>query len=179
MIRVLILCTVVVFLAGCGTPFKRYEFDAKGKITSVTVGTESSIKSVTESLKNKTNLTWGSGTEVEGSLSPGTVENPLPHVKGKIRTGNVGLGTFHKGMTYKQFAGIALVISATKDDVFMGITEKGLSVQTKLSETIIPVKSKSLDDKQKAATVNAKSLSNANGRIPVVDKKIEAHMNPG
>ena len=66
------------------------EYDASGKVVKRTETSESVIKTVTDSTKNKSVVVWEDGWAAYISVSSGTTEDPTPH--GKIFMGKVNKG---------------------------------------------------------------------------------------
>jgi hypothetical protein len=125
----IIFLALPLMLAGCASTYKTTIIDPKtGKTEKIIESSESPIATIEKSLKDKTVIVWGDGLKMSGSISPGTTENPMPHIKGEFRNGNAGVGSFHKDMTADKLQGIATIIQATKTDAIMGITKDGVSI---------------------------------------------------
>lgn len=113
-------------LTGCFSPTSTTvtEYGADGKVLKVTATTESVIKSVTESTKDKSIVVWESGWLAYVSASTATTDDPTPTFKmgaGKVDKGAITLHKDHKDLN------IADVIKATRSDLAVtttGVTEK-------------------------------------------------------
>lgn len=123
-----ILLSAVIALTGCHSTTTICEFDADGKLIKKTETSESPIMTVEKSLTNKAVVAWGDGLLMSGSISPGTTDNPMPHVKGEFRNGNGGLATIPKDMPAATVTAILGIVGATKSDAVMGITADGVSI---------------------------------------------------
>ncbi len=109
-----------VLLSACAsTGSTIYTYDSDGRVTQKTVTSESVIKTVTDSTKNKSVVMWEDGWAAYMSVSSGTLEDPTPH--GKIFMGKVNKGAVspnQNGLT-----GISRIIQATKNDVSASLTD--------------------------------------------------------
>ena len=117
----------MLFLPGCftGTTATITEYDiATGKVVKVTQTGESVIKSVTESTKDKSVITWESGWNAYIHASTATAESPTPTFKMGVGKTDKGAITIHKN--HKDFK-VAEIIKATRSDVTVsptsGVTE--------------------------------------------------------
>ena len=128
---------LILIATGCAsTSSTILEYDASGNIIKQTQTSESVIKTVTDSTKNKSVIVWEDGWAAYLSVSSGTTEDPTPHGKifaGKINRGGVSILPNQTGL-----AGIAKIIQATKSDVSASLTD-GVSatsseIQTKNSD---------------------------------------------
>ncbi|MDD5599984.1 MAG: hypothetical protein PHV82_18715 [Victivallaceae bacterium] len=128
---------VAVLMSGCYSTTTVMEFDKDGKLVKKTESTESPILSIEKSLKDKAVVVWGDGLSMSGSISPGTSENPTPHVEGKFRNGNGGFGTFPKDMAADKIQAIEGVIKATKTNASMGITSDGVAIKGQKTPEVI------------------------------------------
>lgn len=119
------VCFVFV-LTGCFSPTSATvtEYNADGKVMKVTATSESVIKSITDSTKDKTLVVWESGWLAYLSASTATTEDPTPTFKigaGKVDKGAISLHKDHKDMN------IADVIKSTRSDLEVtttGVAEK-------------------------------------------------------
>jgi hypothetical protein len=119
------VCFVFV-LTGCFSPTSTTvtEYNADGKVMKVTATTESVIKSVTGSTKDKSIVVWESGWLAYLSASTATTDDPTPTFKmgaGKVDKGAISLHKDHKDLN------IADVIKATRSDLEVtttGVSEK-------------------------------------------------------
>ena len=113
---------LILIATGCAsTSSTILEYDASGNIIKQTQTSESVIKTVTDSTKNKSVIMWEDGWAAYISVSSGTTEDPTPHGKifaGKINRGGVSILPNQTG-----FAGIAKIIQATKSDVSASLTD--------------------------------------------------------
>ena len=111
-----------VLLSACAsTGSTIYTYDSDGRVTQKTVTSESVIKTVTDSTKNKSVVMWEDGWAAYMSVSSGTLEDPTPHGKifmGKVNKGAVSLLPNQNGLT-----GISRIIQATKNDVSASLTD--------------------------------------------------------
>jgi hypothetical protein len=102
------------------------EYNAEGKVVRITQNSESILKSVTESTKDKTCIVWESGWAAYISASAATTEDPTPTVKmgvGKVDKGAISLHKDHKELQNN----LPAVIHATRDDLSVsvdGVTTK-------------------------------------------------------
>lgn len=119
-------------LTGCtGTRSTITEYDSSGNIVKTTETSESVIKTVTDSTRNKTVVAWEDGWAAYISASSGTTEDPTPH--GKIFAGKVNKGAVSILPDQQGLPGIARIIQATKSDIEIGLdglTATGTEVQT-------------------------------------------------
>ena len=111
----------LVLSACASTGSTIYTYDSDGRVTQKTVTSESVIKTVTDSTKNKSVVMWEDGWAAYMSVSSGTLEDPTPHGKifmGKVNKGAVSLLPNQNGLT-----GISRIIQATKNDVSASLTD--------------------------------------------------------
>lgn len=116
-------CVLVALLCGCGTTSKVWEFDKDGKAISYTETDADIVGSIIEATKNKTIIAWHSGWVFGVSGSPGTYEDPTPHVKllcGKHDDGYISIKDSGKD-TY-DWKNIAKVIEATNKSLNVSAT---------------------------------------------------------
>lgn len=120
----------VVLLTGCAISRSTItEYDAEtGAVIKKTESSESLIKTVTESTKNKTVIVWEDGWAGYISVSPGTTEDPSPH--GKIFVGKVNKGALSILPNQQGLTAIPGIVQATKSDISADLT----SVSAKSSE---------------------------------------------
>lgn len=117
--------SLLFLLTGCftGTTSTVTEYDQNGKIVKVTQTGESVVKSITESTKDKTCITWESGWNAYLHATAATAESPTPTFRigaGKVDKGKL---TLHKD--HKDFP-VAEIIKATRSDLEVttsGVTE--------------------------------------------------------
>lgn len=109
----------LTLLTGCftGTTSTVTEYDiATGKITKVTNTGESVIKSVANSTKDKSVITWESGWLAYISASTSTAEDPTPTFKMGVGKTDKGAITIHQ--KHKNIASVLpAVIQATRDNL--------------------------------------------------------------
>lgn len=151
---IIALMTVAAFvLTGCtSTRSTITEYDSSGNIVKTTETSESVIRTVTDSTRNKTVVAWEDGWAAYISASSGTTEDPTPH--GKIFAGKVNKGALSILPDQQNLPGIARIIQATKSDIEIGLdglTATGTEVQTaKARESIGNAVSAPADAKQAA-----------------------------
>lgn len=111
------LCAALAaMLSACAsTSSTILEYDASGKVVKRTETSESVIKTVTDSTKNKSVVVWEDGWAAYISVSSGTTEDPTPH--GKIFMGKVNKGAISLLPNQNGLPGISRIIQATKNDV--------------------------------------------------------------
>ena len=113
---------LVLLATGCtATSSTILEYDAAGNVVKQTQTSESVIKTVTDSTKNKSVVMWEDGWAAYLSVSSGTLEDPTPHGKifmGKVNKGAISLLPNQNGLT-----GISRIIQATKNDVSASLTD--------------------------------------------------------
>ncbi len=113
---------LVLLATGCtATSSTILEYDAAGNVVKQTQTSESVIKTVTDSTKNKSVVMWEDGWAAYISVSSGTTEDPTPHGKifaGKINRGGISILPNQTGLP-----GIAKIIQATKSDVSASLTD--------------------------------------------------------
>ena len=97
------------------------EYDASGKVVKRTETSESVIKTVTDSTKNKSVVVWEDGWAAYISVSSGTTEDPTPH--GKIFMGKVNKGAISMLPNQSGLTGISTIIQSTKSDVSASLTD--------------------------------------------------------
>lgn len=121
---VMAACAVLaaVCLAGClsATQSTIKEFDASGNLTKETVTSESVVKNLVESTKNKTVIMWESGWMAYMAASTATTEDPTPTVK--MFAGKADKGVISAMPNQQDWNGIADVIRATKSDLAVSVT---------------------------------------------------------
>lgn len=117
------IATLILTLAtGCAsTSSTILEYDASGNVVKRTETSESVIKTVTDSTKNKSVVVWEDGWAAYISVSSGTTEDPTPH--GKIFAGKVNKGAISMLPNQSGLAGISTIIQSTKSDVSASLTE--------------------------------------------------------
>jgi len=111
---------LILLATGCAaTQSTVYTYDAEGKVTQKAVSSESIIKTVTDSTRNKTVIMWEDGWAAYISVSSGTTEDPTPH--GKIFAGKVNKGAASILPGQSNLPGIARIIQATKSDLSVSL----------------------------------------------------------
>ena len=91
------LFAVLMLVSGCNSTSIITEIDpVTGKVSKVTETSESVIKQITDSTKNKTVYVWSKGWATKISVSMATAENPTPTFR--IYAGNIdhGILSLHK-----------------------------------------------------------------------------------
>lgn len=98
------------------------EYDSAGKLTRETVTSESIVKTLTDSTRNKTVIAWENGWAAYLSVSTATQEDPTPTAK--IFAGKTAKGVMSilPGAT---ITGAAEVIAATRED--LSVSTSGVS----------------------------------------------------
>lgn len=91
------------------------EYDAEGNLIKKTYTSESLVKDVTESTKNKTVVAWENGWAAYLSASTSTQEDPTPHVK--MWAGKAAKGVISALPNQQNWEGIAATITATREDL--------------------------------------------------------------
>lgn len=113
--------TLGISLTGCLSPTQTVitDYGADGKIVKETVTSESVIKSVTDSTKDKSVIVWESGWIAYMSATTATAENPSPTFKlgaGKVDKGAITLHKDHKNFP------VADIIKATRSELEVSAT---------------------------------------------------------
>ena len=132
------IATLILTLAtGCAsTSSTILEYDASGNVVKRTETSESVIKTVTDSTKNKSVVVWEDGWAAYISVSSGTTEDPTPH--GKIFMGKVNKGAISMLPNQSGLTGISTIIQSTKSDVSASLTDglesTGSEIQTGRSD---------------------------------------------
>lgn len=124
--KLLILLGLIV-LSGClsSTRSSYRVYDEEGRLVVSGESTESVVSSITKSLEDKTVVVYESGWSAYVSCSPGTSDDPTPHVKlyaGKRDRGYVS--TPHE----KAAVTIPDIIRASRSDLkvgFSGVSSTG------------------------------------------------------
>lgn len=129
------LCGVfAAVLSACtSTTSTILEYDETGNLIKRTESSESVIKTVTDSTKNKSVIVWEDGWAAYFSVSSGTAEDPTPH--GKLFAGKVNKGAISILPDQTALPGIAKIIQATKSDISASLTEGITSMSSELSST--------------------------------------------
>lgn len=110
-----------LFLTACFAPTQTTvsEYNAEGKLVKTTVTSQSVIKSVVESTKDKSLITWQSGWAAYMSASTATTEDPTPTFKigaGKIDKGMITLHKDHKDLNVPE------IIKSTRSQLTVATT---------------------------------------------------------
>ncbi len=113
---------LVLLATGCtSTTSTILEYDETGNLVKRTESSESVIKTVTDSTKNKSVIVWEDGWAAYISVSSGTTEDPTPH--GKLFAGKVNKGAISILPDQTALPGIAKIIQATKSDITASLTD--------------------------------------------------------
>lgn len=119
-----ILCAAALLplMNGClsGTTSTITEYNSEGKVTRLTQNSESVLKTLTESTKDKTCIVWESGWLAYISASTATAEEPTPTVKmgvGKVDKGAISLHKDHKELQNI----IPAVIQSTREELAVSV----------------------------------------------------------
>ena len=120
------LCGVfAAVLSACtSTTSTILEYDETGNLVKRTESSESVIKTVTDSTKNKSVIVWEDGWAAYISVSSGTA------VAGKVNKGAISILPDQTALP-----GIAKIIQATKSDISASLTEGITSMSSELSST--------------------------------------------
>ena len=113
---IVVLLLLAVAICGCtSTETVIREYDAEGNLIRKTCTSESLVKDVTESTKNKTVIAWENGWAAYLSASTATQEDPTPHVK--MWAGKAAKGVISALPEQQNWEGIAKTINATREDL--------------------------------------------------------------
>lgn len=116
MYRLFLAAAVAALVAGCtATKSTIREFDAAGNLTRETTTSESMVKEVTESTRNKTLIVWENGWAAYLSVSTATTDDPTPTVK--MWAGKAAKGVISALPDQQNWDGIAKTITATREDL--------------------------------------------------------------
>jgi len=133
---------MLFLLTGCLSPTQTTieEYDASGKVTKKTVTSESIVKNVVDSTKDKTVVVWDNSFLAYISATAATTEDPTPTVKMGVGKADKGALTLHKDHSVEQAAAIigaarASEISVSATGVSSKSTEKKEAVKTTVTET--------------------------------------------
>jgi hypothetical protein len=114
--RILISFFLIALCAGCAsTESVIREFDENGKMTRETKSTQSYIRELTASTKNKTVILWENGWAAYLSASTATTEDPTPAVK--MWAGKTSKGAIMVLPEQKNIKDIAAIIAATRENI--------------------------------------------------------------
>lgn len=116
----LIACT------GClsTTSYTVEELDLQGNVTKRTTTTESVVKTITASTKDKTLIVWFTGTKAGIKASTNQAEDSfMPTVEIDFKSGSGGMASIHKNQ--QNVDKVALLIQATRQDI--DVTATGVS----------------------------------------------------
>lgn len=103
-------------LTGCAsTKSVILEYDKDGNLVKKTTTSQSLVKDVTQSTKNKTVVAWENGWAAYLSASTSTQEDPTPHVK--MWAGKAAKGVISALPDQQNWEGIAKSIAATREDL--------------------------------------------------------------
>lgn len=126
-IKTLIISIVFsAMMLACSSTTRVFEYDKEGNVTKEIRTSESMVKAVTESTKNKTLIVWDGGWAGYVSVSPGTMEDPSPHCKmfaGKSDKGYIAVTD--TAMVYSDSICIPDVIRAARAGS-VWVTKKGI-----------------------------------------------------
>ena len=88
----------MLFTAGCFSPTQStvMEFDQDGRIIRKTVTSESVVKTVTESTKDKSVIVWDNSWLAYMAVTTSTAEDPTPTMKMGVGRADKGAATIHK-----------------------------------------------------------------------------------
>ena len=107
---------IAAICAGCtATETVIREYDAEGNLLKKTYTSESLVKDITESTKNKTLVVWENGWAAYLSASAATNDDPTPTVK--MWAGKASKGVISALPDQQNWSGIASTITATREDL--------------------------------------------------------------
>ena len=107
---------IAAICAGCtATESVIREYDAEGNLLKKTYTSESLVKDITESTKNKTLVVWENGWAAYLSASTATHDDPTP--TGKMWAGKASKGVISAIPDQQNWDGIAATITATREDL--------------------------------------------------------------
>ncbi len=107
---------IAAICAGCtATETVIREYDAEGNLLKKTYTSESLVKDITESTKNKTLVVWENGWAAYLSASTATNDDPTPTVK--MWAGKASKGVISALPDQPNWSGIASTITATREDL--------------------------------------------------------------
>ena len=89
---------ILLTVPGCFSPTQSTitEYDADGRITKQTVTSESIVKTVVESTKDKSVVVWDNSWLAYLAVTTSTAEDPTPTVKMGVGRADKGAATIHK-----------------------------------------------------------------------------------
>ena len=106
---------IAAICAGCtATESVIREYDAEGNLLKKTYTSESLVKDITESTKNKTLVVWENGWAAYLSASTATNDDPTPTVK--MWAGKASKGVISAIPDQQNWDGIAATITATREE---------------------------------------------------------------
>ena len=107
---------IAAICAGCtATETVIREYDAEGNLLKKTYTSESLVKDITESTKNKTLVVWENGWAAYLSASTATNDDPTPTVK--MWAGKASKGVISALPDQQNWDGIAATVTATREDL--------------------------------------------------------------
>ena len=107
---------IAAICAGCtATETVIREYDAEGNLLKKTYASESLVKDITESTKNKTLVVWENGWAAYLSASTATNDDPTPTVK--MWAGKTSKGVISALPNQQNWDGIASTITATRENL--------------------------------------------------------------
>jgi len=94
----IIIIAALLLLTGCFSPTQSTieEYDADGRLTRRIETSESVIKTVTESTKDKSLIVWDSSWLAYLAVTTSTAEDPTPTMKMGVGRADKGAATIHK-----------------------------------------------------------------------------------
>lgn len=122
----LLLGIIMSFCSGCGTTSKIYTFDKDNKPILMEEVDSDIIGSIVQSTKNKSLIIWHTGWAFGLSASPGTMEDPAPHVKiicGKFHDGYISLLKDNAEFDWEALAKCIEATSTTIEATASGVKE--------------------------------------------------------
>lgn len=109
-----VAAVVAVIGSGCFSPTKSTitEYDADGRITRQTVTSESVVKTVVESTKDKSVIAWDNSWLAYLAVTTSTAEDPTPTMKMGVGRADKGAATIHREHDLKLLPEIVEAIRA-------------------------------------------------------------------
>lgn len=123
-IKAIIVTAAVLMLPSCtATKSIILEYDAQGNLVKSTETSESVVKEVTASTKDKTVVAWESGWAAYISASTATTQDPTPTMK--MFAGKTDKGLISALPDQQNWNGIAETVNATKYE--LSVSSSGIS----------------------------------------------------
>ena len=109
-----VAAVAAVIGSGCFSPTSSTitEYDADGRITRQTVTSESVVKTVVESTKDKSVIAWDNSWLAYLAVTTSTAEDPTPTMRMGIGRADKGAATIHRDHDLSLLSGIVEAIRA-------------------------------------------------------------------